>query len=472
MSARLRMPATLCLMLFSSPAALADRHASCEGTEHCRPSSLMLAKSQPHGDQLSLLSLSSDRASSASRGQGSNKLAEDAHAASDAVAAAMWRRATLRISKQTKLSFLDAVTNDKIGASVSISGNGKTALVGAPGPDPSSDAPTIGTAYIFGRAGNWRLQDQLYAPNGVLDDQFGTSTSISRGTALIGATGPLNTSTGAAYIFKLDGNNTWRSTAKLTPSGGDIGGQFGYSVSMDKGRALIGAIGDISTSPGSAYIFDCLGNQGFQQDRLLALDGVSGDQFGFSTAISGDLAIIGAPAPFKNKRGAAYVFKRVGKKWHLQAKLTSGDSGDLKDQFGFSTSMVGNTAVIGAPAPGVSGQHGAVYVFKQYGKAWFQTARLTAPNSSPMDLFGTSVSLSGRTMVIGAPGQSASYVFRRSRFGLRLQGQLASGKFGISARISGNTVIVGAERDSSNGVSDSGAAYVYQLKGHCKMHSR
>jgi len=153
--------------------------------------------------------------------------------------------------------------------------------------------------------------------------------------------------------------------------------------------------------------------------KLLASDGAASDYFGQSVSISGDTALVGAYGNLN--KGSAYVFIRTGATWTEQAKLTASD-GVAIDYFGSSVSLSGDTAVIGAWGDDDKGSgSGSAYVFKRSGSTWSQQAKLTASDGAASDLFGVSVSLSGDTAVIGAYGDDdkgsasgSSYVFFRS----------------------------------------------------------
>ena len=135
---------------------------------------------------------------------------------------------------------------------------------------------------------------------------------------------------------------------------------------------------------------------------LAASDGASDDHFGFSVAVSGNTAVIGAIGR-NSSHGAAYVFVRSGGAWTQQEELTASDGATL-DEFGYSVAVSGNTAVIGAPGRTVGGVgQGAAYVFVRGSSGtWSQEAELTATGGASEDTFGSSVSVSGNTAVIGA----------------------------------------------------------------------
>jgi hypothetical protein len=185
-------------------------------------------------------------------------------------------------------------------------------------------------------------------------------------------------------------------------------------------------------------------------------------------------------------------------------QLTYGKASNTgtNDAFGFSMSLSGNTLAVGAPgeasattdptdnnAPGA----GAVYVFVRTGTTWIQQAYLKASNIDAKDAFGTSVSLSGDTLAVGAPGEDSAsdpadntaqdagavYVFIRKDGNWSQQAYVkasnigAKDQFGKSVSLSQDTLAVGAPLEDSanandqtdNSAPDSGAVYVFVRKG-------
>jgi len=303
-----------------------------------------------------------------------------------------------------KLTASDGAAEDYFGDSVSISGD--YAIVGAWGDDDRG--LDSGSAYIFKYGGTtWVQQAKLTASDGAVNDCFGQSVSISGGYAIVGADygdGKVADS-GSAYILKYDGT-TWSQQAKLTASDGTAGDQFGNSVSISGGYALVGAYNDDDrgTNSGSAYIFKLVGTTWIQQAKLTASDGAAGDSFGWSVSISGDYAIVGSFGDDDkgNASGSAYIFKRDGTTWSEQAKLTASD-GAAVDSFGFSVSISGDYAIIGARYDDDKGtDSGSAYVFKHDGTTWSQQAKWNASDGAEDDFFGYSVSISGDYGIVGA----------------------------------------------------------------------
>jgi FG-GAP repeat protein len=214
-----------------------------------------------------------------------------------------------------------------------------------------------------------------------------------------------------------------------------------------------------------------------QQAKLTAPDGANMDKFGFSVAISGDTAVVGAPLAKVGSyiyQGAAYVFvKSAAGAWDYMAKLTASD-GSPYATFGESTTISGDTIVVGATNAveatngGFSTITGAAYVFIKPTTGWAgimtETAKLTASDGAYSDWFGASVAISGDTVVVGAraanfqldaftPGPGAAYLFNKPAAGWANMTETAKltasdGKawdgFGKSVAISGETVVVGA----------------------------
>ena len=176
-------------------------------------------------------------------------------------------------------------------------------------------------------------------------------------------------------------------------------------------------------------------------------------------ALSGDMALVGTPNK-DNYRGAVYVFVRSGSIWTQQAKLVGSDG----SSFGFSVALSGNTALIGAHTDTTASSGGAAYVFVRSGSQWSQQAKLVEPLSTFEGGLGRSAALEGDTSVIGALGShGAVYVFVRSGNTWTQQARFnghdigPDSNFGNSLDLSGNTALIGDWGD----YGQKGAAYVF-----------
>ena len=375
-------------------------------------------------------------------------------------------------SQQQKLTAPDATPSDYFGHAVSVESD--TALIGAYGHDQGSTVS--GAAYVFVRSGSsWSLQQELNATDET-SGQFGKSVSLSGNTAVVGDASH-GGSEGAAYVFVRSGT-TWTEQDVLIAadrSPGDYNDWLGGAVAVDGDVIVAGAKADEvhGTWSGSAYLFERSGGAWNQADKVGPTDDAAGDNFGRAVSIEGDTAIVGAPYDSSegSQAGSAYVFVRSAGGWSLQQRLVAGSS---RDYFGSSVSLSGDTAVIGAnfDYPG-----GSAYVFVRNGATWSEQQKLTASDAASSDYFGRSVSLDGDTLVVGADGDDdagsrsgSAYVFTRSGSTWTEQQKLsasdgaASDYFGSGVSVDGDTAIVGAYRDDDVG-SDSGSAYVFVRAG-------
>ncbi len=371
-------------------------------------------------------------------------------------------------STQTKI-IPSSTAGDQAGYSVSISGD--TALVGVIGADGFK-----GAAYIYTRSETtWTKAAKLTASDRVTADDFGWSVSIENDTVVVGAIGDQGQGsyTGSAYVFVKSGA-TWidmNQTAKLTASNDAAYNQFGYSVSISGDTILIGA--DYAQQSGAAYIFvkptGGWANM-IQTAKLTASDAAAYDDYGCSVSLSGDTALIGADDT-DNYNGSAYIFEKPSSGWANMtaqtAKLTASNNAE-NDEFGYSVSLSGDTALIGAV--GDNSDRGSAYIFEKPSGGWadmtVQTAKLTASNGATDDSFGISVSISGDTALIGAVGidtsnQESAYIFTRQGNEWKEQLELTaadpsnSDDFGISVSLNGDTAMIGADGNTSI----AGAAY-------------
>jgi uncharacterized protein (TIGR03437 family) len=369
----------------------------------------------------------------------------------------------------TVLTASNGGRNDNFGISVSVSGN--TAVVGAYGKTVGSNN-SQGAAYVFTQSGaNWTQLAELIASDGAAGDYFGRSVSLSADTAVIGA--PYrNGGRGAAYVFVRNGS-TWTQQAELTASDGAAAASFGYSVSVSGDTVMVGASG-ANSGAGTAYVFARNAAGAWSQKQELAgPSGAAGDAFGVSVSMSGATAVIGASGA-NGRQGAAVVFVSDGSMWIPMTKLTAIDA-VAGDCFGQSVSLSGNTAVIGAfnKVVGSNTFQGAAYVFVGSAtEVWRQQAELTASAGAAGDHFGWSVSVSGAMAVIGANnangGVGAAYVFGNNagvwiqRQDLTVPNGPAGDYFGGSVSVSGPSMLIGATGAGS--VLNQGAVYAFAGK--------
>jgi hypothetical protein len=393
-------------------------------------------------------------------------------------------------------------------------------------------------------------QTYLKASNTGPSDHFGWAVALSGDTLALGAIDEDSSATGvqgsqagnsaadagAVYVFH-EGTGLWSQQAYVKASNTGAADKFGWAVALSGDTLVVGAQGEDSAATGvdgnqadnsadgagAVYVFVRFAGVWTQQAYLKASNAQAGDQFGHSVSISGDTLVVSASGEDgatsgvggdqssngASSAGAAYVFVRSGTGWSQQAYLKASNA-QASDVFGESVSISGDTIVVGAKSEdggstGVNGDDtsntkpdsGAAYVFVRSGASWAQQAYLKAGNALIGDAFGTSVSVSGDTLVVGAPledsnavgvdpgpplgsaiSSGAACVFVRSAGSWSQQAYVkasnteALDQFGSSVAISGDRIVVGAPFEASaaagvngdqagNGAVNAGAAYSF-----------
>ena len=322
-------------------------------------------------------------------------------------------------TQQAKLTAADGSEDDLFGISVALSDNGETALLGADLEDTT--ARGTGAAYVFtNRDDTWEQDAKLVANDGDQIDYFGSAVALTGdgATALIGAPNDedpngenrFEEGAGSAYIFTRN-SGSWEQDAKLAATDGAGGDRFGGAVAMagDGATAVIG-----SDRTEATYVFT-LSNGSWTQKTKLNPNGAE-ERVGTIATVAvndtGTTAIVGSfvnPEIDGPRVGSAYVFTSSDGTWTQQAKL-SADDGDEEDLFADSVALSADGSIALAGASGDDDPNGmragSVYVFTSNGETWTQQEKLAADDGEERDRFGGSVAVSGNsgTGLIGASG--------------------------------------------------------------------
>jgi hypothetical protein len=430
-------------------------------------------------------------------------------------------------------------TSDNFGISVSINGN--YAIVGAYFEDEDDgETNTLsesGSAYIFkqssGGTDNWGLIKKITAGTRGSSDNFGISVSINGDYAIIGsnfedqdsAEANASTNSGSAYIYKVNqgGTDNWGLIKKRTATIRGAADNFGFSVAIYGNYAIVGSKfedqdhNDQNTviNCGASYFFkaDKSGTDGWGQIQKTVMQGrTGGDTYGYSVAIDGNYAIVGAyndqedangGNPYFNTSGwggsgSAYILKYNGSTWTQIKKITASVRA-ADDWFGYSVSINGDYAIVGALFESEDANEsntlaysGSAYIFKkdQGGTDnWGQIKKITASTRAADDNFGGSVSIYGDYAIVGCGGEDqdaneantlsgsgSAYIFKKDQGGTDNWGQIkkitapnraADDIFGNSVSITNGYAIVGANYEDhdaaeSNSISDAGSAYIFK----------
>jgi|APTNR8051073442_1049403.scaffolds.fasta_scaffold08948_2 outer membrane protein assembly factor BamB len=332
-----------------------------------------------------------------------------------------------------KLQASDPGAGDRFGHAVAISGN--LLVVGALFEDGSGiSSDNFGAAYVFDLTTGEELF-KLQAASPGIGDRFGEAVGISGRHVVVGSQyqdwgGVSNAQRGAAYFFDLDDPvvpnpifpKELRENEKFGSSDLQDGDQFGHSVAVSGGLAIVGALnedgtGSIAAQRGAAYVFRLPSCE--QWRKLTPTDPADGDRFGKSVAIENDLVLVGADSEdgSGSDRGAAYLFSlNSGNQIH---QFRSSDTED-GDEFGTSVALSSGIALAGAPLENGEGaqdcQRGAFYAFDAVTGA--ELEKFVASDTADGDQLGFSVALAGRVAVAGAhlengegSNRGAAYVY-------------------------------------------------------------
>ncbi|HXY47123.1 MAG TPA: hypothetical protein VEK13_04420 [Thermoplasmata archaeon] len=314
----------------------------------------------------------------------------------------------------------------------------------------------------------------LASPNAQSTGDFGLSVANSGTTVVVGAPGETASGydyAGHAYIFNA---KTGTLISTLTSSNPQPSGAFGSSVSISGTTVVVGAPEETASGvgyAGHAYVFKA--TTGALIRTLTSSNPQPSGAFGSSVSISGTTVVVGAPsenASGYSDAGHAYDFKATT--GALISTLTSPNA-QLGGSFGHSVAIGGTTVVVGAPYETALGysEAGHAYVSNATTGALIRT--LTSPKARFDGFFGYSVAIRGTIVVVGAVGETASghgkagraYVFSATTGALirtlTSPNAQASGAFGSLASISGTTVVVGAPYEKASGYRQGGHAYVF-----------
>jgi outer membrane protein assembly factor BamB len=347
-----------------------------------------------------------------------------------------------------------------------VAADGDRVAVGAPAED-SANADHVGAAYVFNSATGQTVAS-LANPTPAGNDCFGISVAISGNLVVVGApyddTGATNA--GAAYVFDATTGSLVCTLANPVPAASD---NFGWSVAISGNIAMVGAylddMGAVDT--GGAYVFDA--TTGVLLQTLANPSPADGDNFGLVVAISGTTVVVGAPMDDTTgaSSGSAYVFDASS---GSLVRAVDNPTPAAVDWFGCSVAVWGNRIAIGAQGNNEGATNaGEAYVFDVATGGLVYTLANPAPAEN--DYFGVSVAISGDLAVVGGDGSDVGAMDsgKASVFDLTTGALVqtivnptpAEGdRFGLGVAIAGSRIVVGAACDDT-GRPEGGAVYLF-----------
>lgn len=336
--------------------------------------------------------------------------------------------------------------------------------------DSLSDADEIngGTDPTLADSDNDNLSDSAEItagtnPNSADSDDDGLTDGEEINTY---GTNPLLADTDGDGLSDAEEMTIGESVAQFTGDGADK--LFGSAVDIDGDLALVGAQNDSGAAgwSGAAYIYRRTGDAWNIEAKLTASDGKTSDYFGISVALDQDVAIVGAyyADGAAADSGAAYVYRHGDSGWVQEAKLIPSDTTSVGFYFGNAVAINGNTIAIGKTY-GSGATEGAVYIYHWDGTTWSEVQKLVSDEHTSSGYYARSLALSDNQLVVGSldgyERSGAAYVYELAGEELVFQAQLtpASGQAsGNSVAMDDDVIVVGA---TGSGF-DAGSAYVYR----------
>lgn len=378
-------------------------------------------------------------------------------------------------------------------AGIAVVVSGGLALLGA---DLANVTPNRAQGAVYA----WRGGDAAWTPAARLDrgdgaagELFGFALAVDGPWLAVGSflddTPAGGDDAGSVAMFRR-GETGWQRVARVVASDGAPEDQFGRGVALSGDHLLVGAPRDI-TGPdlaerGSAYLFRrTAGDAWTEVAKLVAPDGLDGDGFGFSVAISGSRLLVSAPGHDGTvpDRGAAYSWRVLANGGvDYEGKLTP-VSASIGALAGIGLALDGDRAALGAPQAAVGGrsQQGQVSLFAWNGSAWVETAPAIAADGAAGDRLGASVAFApgGLRLAAGAPGvdldmtevnRGAAYVFRLGA-GVTTEARLqavapeTNAGLGSAIALTDDRLLVGASGENTGGIENLGRVHLWTLAG-------
>ena len=206
-----------------------------------------------------------------------------------------------------------------------------------------------GSAYVFEKkGGTWVHKADLVAGDAAPGAYFGQSVDMQGDLIVIGARNANPNEAGAAYFFRKS-RDGWTEIAKVIPEDGRKNDQFGFTVDVSGNTVAVGArradTGSLIDT-GAVYVYAVKKKSVEFVTRLSPADARAKDEFGQSVAIAGDTIAAGAWKD-DNRQGSVYLFRKKAGEWNEAGRIVASD-GVAGDEFGYSLSAFGNRMVTGA----------------------------------------------------------------------------------------------------------------------------
>ena len=277
--------------------------------------------------------------------------------------------------------------------------------------------PLVPSALLCGLVLSWPTPASAQVPAGRIEfgpDVSAASLDVDGARLVVGNT---RTKTGEALVYEPGADGRWTLVADLQPAHDVVFAGSSVAVQGDRIAMSTAFLADWS-APGPVEVFEF---EGGNWARVAELSGDPLDAaYGFwarSTAMDGEVIVVGSPLHNERKSGSVYFFERQGDgEWGLQSHIVSPADPEYVDTFGESVAVDGDRALVGAPSSIFNSFVGVVYLCERDASGqWEVTDSLTDPSGLVGTRFGAAVALDGTRAVVGAPSSDgnagAAYLF-------------------------------------------------------------
>lgn len=381
-------------------------------------------------------------------------------------------RAPVSLTFDQRLSASNGRDGEDFGFATAIDGG--TAVIGA-----LEANHVAGAVYVFSKTNDvWTEVQELTSDDAQPNDAFGAIVAISGDTIVVGAPGASadgHLKNGALYVFTRDAG-VWSQTQKLLESDSADVDYWPFCLSMS-GDTIVAGSANKNDLHGAAYVFTSADGV-WSETQILTVEEEGRQYLGESCAVDGDNLLVGGSGSGQFQ-GAVYPYKRSAGTWLPELKFSASD-GAPNDFFGWSVAMSGDAAVVGAV--GADAGRGAAWIFSRSDNGWAQVGRLN-PDREDISSFGSTVALHGVALAeVGAQlwnhTDFADFVFAptgsawEQTDALILAGTLGNHVSGMSLASDGETTLIGvaAAPDPNHPTWLPGAAYLYSTVDEALFH--
>ena len=300
------------------------------------------------------------------------------------------------------LTASDGASYDGFGSAIAVSGNNLVIGAYIDAQNPSNNENNDGKVYFFRYNGSEWNEIRTYTSEDILFDRsLGQSVDIHQDIAVVSDPGydfTLNDA-GRIFIFQYNGT-TWQQVMSFEDDDPQTGAMFGSSIAFDGDLLVVGVPGHdqgSSVNNGKVVIYERMGSLWSFNTEVYSPDAAQFESFGYDVSVDNNRVVIGAPgATIGNQQfsGATYFFHFNGSAWTEAGKVQLGPPEALA-AFGSSVKLLKDQVYISA-LQGAAGNHddqGLVHQYFFNGSDWKFNREINDLTDQDLGKFGWDIDL-------------------------------------------------------------------------------